>query len=366
MSEAMTMPASATTALRRLGQSLWLDNITRDLLDRGTLQHYINTLSVTGLTSNPTIFDKAITGSDAYDAEIRQRQANGEDDEALFFQLAIADLRRAADLFVPIHTATSGVDGFVSLEVSPRLAYDTAATISQATMLHASAARANLFMKIPATAEGVPAIAESLFSGVPVNVTLLFSVAQYRSAADAWLTGLERRVAAGQAPDVASVASLFVSRWDVAVAARVSPDLQNTLGIAVAGQIYRHYRELLASDRFQRLQNRGARPQRLLFASTGTKDAAASDTLYVDALAAPNTINTMPEATLQAFAAHGGEPFEMAADGVAADAMAARHAAAGIDIDALGAQLQDEGAKSFVASWESLLAAIAAKRRRAA
>jgi len=366
MTDNLIMPAAATTALRRLGQSLWLDNITRDLLDRGTLQHYIDTLSVTGLTSNPTIFDKAITGSDAYDAEIRQRQTNGEDDEALFFQLAIADLRRAADLFAPVHAATDGVDGFVSLEVSPRLAHDTAATIAQAKSLHASAARANLFMKIPGTAEGVPAIAECVHAGVPVNVTLLFSVGQYRSAVDAWLTGLERRVAAGLAPNVASVASLFVSRWDVAGAGRVGPDLRNTLGIAIAAQVYRHYREMLASDRFQRLQNCGARPQRLLFASTGTKDPAAPDTLYVDALAAPNTVNTMPEATLQAFAAHGAEPFAMAVDAVAADAMVARHAAAGIDIDALGAQLQDEGAKSFVASWESLLAAIAAKRRRAA
>jgi transaldolase len=366
MTDNTIMPAAATTALRRLGQSLWLDNITRDLLDRGTLQQYINTLSVTGLTSNPTIFDKSIAGSDAYDAEIRQRQADGEDGEALFFQLAIADLRRAADLFLPVYAATDGVDGFVSLEVSPQLAHDTAGTIAQATSLHARAARANLFMKIPGTVEGVPAIAESLFAGVPVNVTLLFSVGQYRSAVDAWLTGLERRVSAGLAPDVASVASLFVSRWDVAVAPLVHPDLRNTLGIAIAGQVYRHYREMLASDRFQRLQNQGARPQRLLFASTGTKAAAASDTLYVDALAAPDTVNTMPEPTLQAFAAHGAEPFAMAADAVAADAMVARHTAAGIDIDALGAQLQDEGAKSFVASWESLLTAIAAKRRRAA
>ncbi len=356
------MPATATSALSRLGQSLWLDNITRDLLDDGTLQDYIATLSVTGLTSNPTIFDKAIAGSAAYDAEIRQRHAAGESDEDLFFHLAIADLQRAADLFAPIHAARCGVDGFVSLEVSPRLAHDTDATITQARSLHARVARDNLFMKIPGTTEGVPAISECLFAGVPVNVTLLFSVGQYRAAAEAWLTGLEQRVAAGLPPDTASVASLFVSRWDVAVADLVDPSLRNMLGIAVAGQVYRAYRGFLASDRFQRLQTFGARPQRLLFASTGTKDAAASDTLYVDALAAPNTINTLPEKTLKAFAAHGAAPVAMAHDAGAADVIVTRHAGAGIDIDALGAQLQDEGASSFVASWESLLSAISAKR----
>ncbi len=356
------MPNPATTALAGFGQSLWLDNITRDLLDQGTLQCYINTLSVTGLTSNPTIFDKAIAGSAAYDAEIRQRHAAGESDEDLFFHLAIADLQRAADLFAPVHVARCGVDGFVSLEVSPRLAHDTDATIAQAKSLHARAARANLFMKIPGTAEGVPAISECLFAGLPVNVTLLFSVGQYRAAADAWLAGLEQRVAAGLAPDVASVASLFVSRWDVAIADYVDPLLRNTLGIAIAGQVYRAYRAILASDRFQRLQTFGARPQRLLFASTGTKDAASSDTLYVDALAAPNTINTLPEKTLQAFAAHGASPVAMAHGAGAADAMVARHTAAGIDIDALGARLQAEGASSFIGSWESLLSAIAAKR----
>ncbi len=356
---------TATAALSALGQSLWLDNITRDLLDHGTLQTYIDTLSVTGLTSNPTIFDKAIAGSTAYDAEIRQRHLAGESDEDLFFHLAIADLQRAADMFAPVHAARCGVDGFVSLEVSPELAHDTNATIVQAMALHARAARTNLFMKIPGTAEGIPAISECLFAGVPVNVTLLFSVGQYRAAVDAWLTGLERRVEAGLAPDTASVASLFVSRWDVAVADRIAPSLSNTLGIAVAGQVYRAYREMMASDRFQRLQNLGARPQRLLFASTGTKDPGASDTLYVDALAAPNTINTMPEKTLQACDTDGRQPRAMLHDAGAADAMVARHAAAGIDIDALGTQLQDEGASSFVASWESLLAAIAAKRAAA-
>ncbi|OYY91811.1 MAG: transaldolase [Sphingomonas sp. 28-66-16] len=360
------MLAPATAALSRLGQSLWLDNITRDLLDHGTLQHYIDTMSVTGLTSNPTIFDKAIASSTAYDAEIRDRHSAGESDETLFFHLAIADLRRAADLFATVYAARCGVDGFVSLEVSPQLAHDTDATIAQAKSLHASAARANLYMKIPGTAEGIPAIAECIFAGVPVNVTLLFSVSQYRAAADAWLNGLERRVSAGLAPDTASVASLFVSRWDVAVADRTSAPLRNTLGIAIAGQVYRAYRETLESDRFQRLQNFGARAQRLLFASTGTKDPAASDTLYVGALAAPNTINTLPEGTLQAFAAHGYTPATMRHAAGEADAMVARHVAAGIDIDALGAQLQEEGARSFVASWQSLLAAIARKRQQAA
>jgi transaldolase len=361
-SEGPTMPAPATSALAHLGQSLWLDNITRDLLDHGTLQRYIDTLSVTGLTSNPTIFDKAIAGSAAYDAEIKHRHAAGENDEDLFFHLAIADLQRAADLFASVHAARCGVDGFVSLEVSPRLADDTDATIAQAKSLHARAARTNLFIKIPGTIAGVPAISECLFAGIPVNVTLLFSVGQYRAAVDAWLTGLEQRVAAGLAPDIASVASLFVSRWDVAVADRVNSSLHNTLGIAVAGQVYRAYREMMASDRFQRLQNLGARPQRLLFASTGTKDAAASAILYVAALAAPNTVDTMPEKTLQALFAQGAALVAMTHDAGAADAMVARHAAAGIDIDALGGQLQDDGAKSFVTSWDSLLATISAKR----
>ena len=351
----------STTALAALGQSLWLDNITRDLLDGGTLQHYIDMLSVTGLTSNPTIFDKAISQSTAYDAEIARLHAAGESGEALFFALAIADLQRAADLFAAVHERTGGVDGFVSLEVSPCLAHDSAATIAQALALHAQASRPNLFIKIPGTAEGLAAIEASIFAGVPVNVTLLFSVGQYLAAADAWAKGLERRAAAGLPLDVQSVASLFVSRWDVAVAGRVPLELNNTLGIAVSQQAYRAYCDLIDCDRFQRLANLGARPQRLLFASTGTKDPGAADTLYVAALAAPDTINTMPEATLLAFSDHGVPPPAMRRDGGAADKMVARHIAAGIDIEALAAQLQADGAAAFIASWQSLLAAIAAK-----
>ena len=357
------MAVSAPMALNRLGQSLWLDNITRDLLDSGTLQQYIDTMSITGLTSNPPIFDQAISGSASYDAEIHRQLDAGQSGEALFFNLAIQDLTRAADLFAPIYARTATVDGFVSLEVSPLLAYDTAASIKQAKALHAQAARPNLFIKIPGTTEGLPAIEEAIFAGVPVNVTLLFSTEQYRAAADAYLKGLERRVAAGLSPDIRSVASLFVSRWDRAVIDKVPPTLRNTLGIATSQQAYRAYRDVLESDRFQRLANLGARPQRLLFASTGTKDKTASDTLYIAGLAAPNTVNTMPEDTLLAFAAHGAAPDVLPRDGGDAEASLAAHASAGIDLAALAAQLQTDGAKGFVDSWYELLNAIDAKSK---
>jgi transaldolase len=355
------MTSDAPKALSKLGQSLWLDNITRDLLDSGTLKRYIDELSVTGLTSNPTIFDHAISRSSRYDAEIRRQLDHGATGEGLFFNLAIEDLTRAADLFAPIHARTGTVDGYVSLEVSPLLAYDTQATIAQAKKLHAQANRPNLFIKIPGTAEGLPAIEEAIFAGVPINVTLLFSAEQYNSAADAYLKGLERRVAAGLCPDIRSVASLFISRWDVAAASRAPEKLLNTLGIAVSKQSYKAYRDLLESDRFQRLANLGARPQRLLFASTGTKDKSASDTLYISALAAPNTVNTMPEQTLLAFADHGSISGALPRDGGDAEAVLLAFAKAGIDIAALAAQLQSDGAKGFVASWRELLKAIEAK-----
>jgi transaldolase len=357
------MASDAPKALNQLGQSLWLDNITRDLLDRGTLKRYIDEFSVTGLTSNPTIFDHAISHSSSYDAEIGRQIEQGATGENLFFNLAIQDLGRAADLFAGVHARTGTVDGFVSLEVSPLLAYDTQATVAQATALHAQANRPNLFIKIPGTREGLPAIEAAIFAGVPVNVTLLFSAEQVTAAADAYLKGLERRVAAGMSPDVRSVASLFVSRWDVAVAQKIPAALHNTLGIAVGQLCYKAYRDGLESDRFQRLANVGARPQRLLFASTGTKDKSASDTLYVSALAAPDTVNTMPEETLLAFADHGtlGEPLPR--DGGDAAASLLAHAKAGIDIAALAAQLQTDGAKSFVASWHALLAAIDTKSK---
>lgn len=357
------MASDAPKKLNRLGQSLWLDNITRDLLDSGTLQHYIDTLSITGLTSNPTIFDHAISGSSSYDAEIHRQLDAGRSGEALFFNLAVQDLIRAADLFAPIHARTATVDGFVSLEVSPLLAYDTQATVKQAKALHAQANRPNLFIKIPGTTEGLPAIEEAIFAGVPVNVTLLFSTEQYQAAADAYLKGLERRVAAGLSPDIRSVASLFVSRWDRAIMDKVPPGLRNTLGIAVSQQAYRAYRDVLDSNRFQRLANIGARPQRLLFASTGAKDKTASDTLYIAGLAAPNTVNTMPEDTLMAFADHGAAPDALPRDGGDAEATLAAHARAGIDLAALAAQLQSDGAKGFVSSWTELLAGIDAKSK---
>ena len=353
----------ATQKLRALGQSLWLDNITRDLLTSGTLQRYIDELSVTGLTSNPTIFDHAVAHSHWYDDDIRRLVATGKSDEALFFELAIADLAKAADLFAPIHRRTAGVDGFVSLEVSPLLAHDTARTVAEARALHAKANRANLFIKIPGTIEGLPAIEEATYSGVPVNVTLLFSRDDYLRAADAYMRGLERRIAAGLSPDVRSVASLFVSRWDKATMDRLPAELRDRLGIAISQQAYKAYRDLLESDRWQRLEGQGARPQRLLFASTSNKDPQASDVLYMGALAAPNTVNTVPEETLLAFAGHGVVDRPMRRDGDDCEQVLASVARAGIDVAALARQLQDEGAKGFVDSWNDLLGAIEAKSR---
>jgi transaldolase len=356
-------PMKATQKLHALGQSLWLDNITRDLLTSGTLQRYIDELSITGLTSNPTIFDHAIAHSHSYDDEIGRLVAAGKSDEALFFELAVADLTKAADLFAPIFQRTAGVDGFVSLEVSPLLAHDTARTVAEARGLHGKANRPNLFIKIPGTLEGLPAIEEAIFSGVPVNVTLLFSRDDYVRAADAYMRGLERRVAAGLNPDVRSVASLFISRWDKATLDKLPDELRDRLGIAVAEQSYKAYRDLLDSERWQWLEGQGARPQRLLFASTGNKDPKASDVLYMGALIAPNTINTVPEETLLAFANHGQVDRSMPRDGGDAEQVLVSITRAGVDIAALSRQLQDEGAKSFVASWQDLLGAIAAKSK---
>jgi transaldolase len=351
----------ATQLLHNLGQSLWLDNITRDLLDNGTLQHYIDELSVTGLTSNPTIFDQAIKNSTAYDQAIRQKLNEGKSGEELFFELALEDLTRAADLFRPIYDRTNGVDGWVSLEVSPLLAHDTASTIAATKSLHARAGRPNLLMKIPGTKEGLPAIEEAIFAGVPVNVTLLFSREHYVAAAEAFLRGIERRIAAGLTPEVGSVASVFVSRWDAAVAGKVPAALNNQLGIAIAKRTYKAARDLLGSPRWQRIYNAGARPQRLLWASTGTKDPQASDVLYIKALAAPFTVNTMPEGTLKALADHGDLSDIMSADGGDCEAVLAQFAKAAIDVDALAARLQDEGAKAFVNSWNELMHVIASK-----
>src|SRR4029453_8658035 len=355
------MKARATQQLHDLGQSLWLDNITRDLLDGGTLERYVDELSVTGLTSNPTIFENAIAKSAAYDAAIRAKSVQGKSGEEIFFELALDDLTRAADLFRPIYDRTNGVDGWVSLEVSPLLAYDTKSTLAEAVRLHERVARPNVFIKIPGTAQGVPAIEEAIFAGVPINVTLLFSREHYLAVAEAFIRGTERRVEAGLRPDVASVASLFVSRWDAAVAREVPDGLRNRLGIAIAQRTYQAYRSLLSTPRWQRIYNLGGRPQRLLWASTGTKDPDASDVLYICSLAAPFTVNTMPETTLQAL----GELTElgpiMAADGGDCEQVLAEFARAGIDIDALGARLQQEGAAAFAKSWHELMGVIEAK-----
>jgi transaldolase len=351
----------ATQALHEMGQSIWLDNITRDLLDRGTLEHYIRELSVTGLTSNPTIFDHAIKNSAAYDDAIREKLARGKSGEGLFFELALEDLTRAASLFKPVNDQTDGVDGWVSLEVSPLLAYNTSSTVAAAKTLHAQAGQSNLFIKIPGTKEGLPAIEEAIAAGVPVNVTLLFSREQYVAAAEAFMRGIERRLEAGLSPVVGSVASVFISRWDSAVAATVPASLRGQLGIAIAKRTYQAYRALLGSARWQRVFNAGARPQRLLWASTGTKDANASDVLYVKALAAPFTVNTMPEGTLKAFADHGAVGAAMPADGGDCEKVIAEFTKAGIDVDALASQLQRDGAASFVNSWNELMGVIATK-----
>jgi transaldolase len=351
----------ATQELHNLGQSIWLDNITRDLLDSGTLKRYIDELSVTGLTSNPTIFDHAIKNSTAYDAAVREKVSKGKSGEALFFELALEDLIRAAALFRPVNERTEGVDGWVSLEVSPLLAYDTRSTLNAARDLHTRAGQPNLFIKIPGTKEGLPAIEEAIFAGVPINVTLLFSREQYLAAAEAYLRGAERRIDAGLKPDVGSVASVFISRWDTGVMGKVPESLNDQLGIAIAKRTYKAYRDLLDSPRWQRALNAGARPQRLLWASTGTKDPKASDVLYVKALAAPFTVNTMPEGTLKALADHGDLGAILPADGGDCEEVLARFAKAGVDVDALAAQLQDEGAKSFVKSWNELLGVIDSK-----
>jgi transaldolase len=351
----------ATQQLHDLGQSLWIDNITRGMLTSGTLARYIRELSVTGLTSNPTIFEKAIKDSNFYDAAIAQKSTAGSAGEGLFFELALEDLTQAADLFLPIHRATSGVDGFVSLEVSPLLAYDTANTIKAATDLHARAKRPNLYIKIPGTREGLPAIEQSIAAGVPVNVTLLFSAEQYRAAAEAYMSGIEQRIKAGKDPKIESVASVFISRWDGSANPRVPKELHNRLGIAIARRTYKSCLDLWASPRGQAIIKAGGRAQRLLLASTGTKDPAASDTLYVEALAAPDTVNTMPENTLLAFADHGKVSAAMPKDGGDAESVIAQFNKAGVSDAALAADLQRDGAKAFEKSWNDLMSVLASK-----
>jgi transaldolase len=351
----------ATKQLSSAGQSIWLDNITRDLLRTGTLEQYIRDLSVTGLTSNPSIFDSAVKHGTAYDAQMRAAGWPGLSYEELFFELALEDITRAADLFQPIHERTAGVDGWVSLEVSPLLAADATSTLAEAKELHARAKRPNLFIKIPGTPDGLEAIEEAIFAGIPINVTLLFSAKQYQAAADAWLRGVERRIDAGLNPNVASVASLFVSRWDVAVAGKVPSSLEGRLGLAIAQEAYKAYSQHLQSARWRRALNAGARPQRLLFASTGTKDPKAPDTLYVKGLIAPLTVNTMPETTLHAFASHGQVGEQLSPDGGESAEVLRAFTRQGVDLEALAERLQTEGAAAFVASWKELLGVIAAK-----
>ena len=352
---------NATRQLHEIGQSLWLDSISRGLLTSGTLGRYVSELAVTGLTSNPTIFDQAIRNTAFYDEAIRKKAAEGKSGEALFFELALEDLAQAADLFRPVYDATDGVDGWASLEVSPLLANDTAGTIEAVAQLHAQARRPNIFIKIPGTPAGVPAIEESIFAGVPVNVTLLFSREHYLAAAEAYLRGIERRIAAGLDPKVASVASLFVSRWDVAVKDKVPQALRNRLGIAIAMRTYKSYCDLLGSVRWQKLAAAGARPQRLLWASTGTKDPAAADILYIEALAAPDTINTIPEKTLHAFADHGKVDGVMPTNGGDAEAVLAEFLRAGVSDATVAATLQREGIEAFARSWKDLMECIASK-----
>ena len=354
---------TTTRQLHDLGQSLWLDNITRDLLDSGTLRRYIDDLSVTGLTSNPTIFDEAISKGTAYDAAIRKLALAGKSTEEIFIEVALDDLRRAADLFRPIYDATKGLDGWVSMEVSPLLADDTAGTIAAARQIYDKAVKPNLYVKIPGTPAGIPAIEEAIFLGIPINVTLLFSREHYLAAANAYVRGIERRVAAGLNPQVSSVASLFISRWDRGVAGRVPTDMNNRLGIAIGQRCYRAYRDLLTSARWKSLAAKGAVPQRLLWASTGMKDPAASSTLYIEAFAAPDTVDTMPEKTLLAFAESGSLKGVMDVDGGASEETLQRFAALGVDVDALAQTLQIDGAQAFVKSWNGLMQRIIEKSK---
>lgn len=350
-----------TAWLHRLGQSLWLDHITRDLVRTGALERCIQELSVTGLTSNPTIFEQAIKAGSAYDATIAELARQGKSSEELFFALALEDVTQAADRFRPIHERSAGVDGWVSLEVSPLLAHDAAGTLAAAKGLFARAGRANLMIKIPGTPAGLYAIEEAISAGVPINVTLLFSREHYLAAAEAFLRGIERRVEAGLSPDVASVASVFVGRWDAAVADKVPERLRLRLGIAMAQRTYKAYRDLLHSPRWQRIYNAGARPQRLLWASTGTRDPAASDVMYIKALTAQFTIITMPESTLAAVADHGEITTLLRADGGTCEETLAQFSAAGFDLYALAARLQEEGTRSFVRSWNQLMTFLAAR-----
>ena len=351
-----------TKNLHQLGVSIWLDNITREMLDNGILKNYIDDFCITGLTSNPSIFEAAIAKTSYYDETIRSYTHPGLSHEEVFFKLAIEDIRRAADLFIPVYQKTNGLDGFVSIEVSPLLAYDAENTIRSARDIFSRVGRPNVFIKIPGTPEGLPAIEKVIAEGIPVNVTLLFSAEQYSAAAEAVLKGIETRIEKGLDPCVNSVASVFVSRWDKAVAAKAPAELLNKLGIAVMQKTYSAYLDFLRSPRVQRLMNFGVFPQRLLWASTGTKDPNASDILYVKNLAAPYTVNTIPENTLMAYADHGEEGELLNGDASSADKIIGQFRELSVDYFTLAEQLQAEGADAFKKSWDNLIRSIADKR----
>jgi transaldolase len=352
---------NATSKLQELGQSLWLDNISRNMIDTGLLQTYISDFSITGLTSNPSIFTKAVAGGSDYDAQIASERATGATPEEIVLRLMVQDLRRAADLFAPIHKATSGKDGWVSIEVSPYLINDAKGSLEWAQRLHAQMDRANAFVKIPGTQQGAVAIEEAIFQGIAINVTLLFSRDQYVAVAEAYMRGIERRIDGGLDPKVRSVASVFVSRWDAAAAKQGRADLRNRLGLAVAADVWDAYQSILASERWQTLAKAGAMPQTLLWASTGVKDPEADDTLYITALAAPETINTMPDATLRAFADHGAVGKGGTLDREAGAKLRRVATEGGLDLDALAGKLQVDGGDAFVTAWDELLKRVEGK-----
>jgi transaldolase len=357
-------------ALHDAGVSIWLDSLSRELLDVGGFATLIADWAVTGATSNPTIFAKAITGSDRYDDQVRAAVAGGiRDPQELFFELALDDVATAADLLRPTYEASDGSDGFVSFECTPDLADDTEATIEQALVLWGRLARPNVMIKVPATAAGIPAIEELTARGVNVNVTLLFSLARHEQVIDAYVAGLERRAAAGQPVDgIASVASFFVSRVDAKADALLpaGSDLRGKVAIANAQRAYGRCRERFADQRWLALGELGANPQRPLWASTGTKDPTYSDVLYVEELIAPGVINTMPDATLRAFADHGSVGSAVSVDPSVAEATLRRAGDAGVDLDAITAQLEREGVGSFCDSYRELMACIEAKVQRTA
>jgi transaldolase len=348
--------------LHEAGQSLWLDSINRAMLGSGDLARYVDQLAVTGLTSNPTILGHAMAASHDYEGSLRALLAQGvSGPQDLVYAAAFEDLGQAANLFRPAWQASGGEDGYVSVEVPPDLAYDAPATVALARHLHAMAGFPNLLVKVPGTPQGLTVLEELVDAGIGVNVTLLFSDTHYLRTAEAYMRALERRLARGEDLAVPSVASVFVSRWDKAADSLLPKPLHGRLGVAMAQKVYSSYQSLLASDRWRDLEAGGARPQRVLWASTSAKDPALPDTYYVEKLASPGTINTMPEKTLIAFADHGTVGEMLRDDYASGEETVAEVAAKGVDVDALGESLQRQGARAFSADWSALLDAIAAK-----